>query len=239
MATGRLGDLCRVGAVVSSFQPRVQRVSKSSCTVFSASRNGLAYLIIRAPCIVRLHVVLVLQPHQRAQGLLGDRLRGRNVRVSQRRLRADPDSSAVKSAPVEGALDDCVRNLNPIINRLPHHQRRTMRNSLCRNSSHCCTHVIHLEEVLSVAVRPDGSIATDNAPDVLHVDVATLPLRQVARWTHLKPEVEAEAVNVLCDSVQDSWLEMRLAVSEKHTGEWRLFALRGLEVCGESLSEEV
>ena len=88
-------------------------------------------------------------------------------------------------------------------------------------------------------VRPDGSIATDNAPDVLHVDVATLPLRQVARWTHLKPEVEAEAVNVLCDSVQDSWLEMRLAVSEKHTGEWRLFALRGLEVCGESLSEEV
>ena len=113
-----------------------------------------------------------------------------------------------------------------------------MRDSLGGHSPHGCSHLGHLEVVLSVAVTPNGSIAVDDSPYELHIDVGGLALGQVGRRRKFEPQVETEAIEVPCNPVQDSWLEMCLAVSQKNTRERLLLALLVLEICGKSLGND-
>jgi hypothetical protein len=99
-----------------------------------------------------------------------------------------------------------------------------MHHSLRGDHPHGGAHLSHLEVVLPVAVWPDSSIATDDPSDQLHVDIASVALREIPRRAHLEPDVEAEAIDVFRHRVQDGGLEVSLEIGQENASERRLCA---------------
>ena len=143
-----------------------------------------------------LHNVVTLQPHQSSQRFINHRLSSRNLGVSKGGGGSDPKQRGVIATPVKASLNDSILYLPAIIYRFPHHDRRPMSDSLRCHGPHGCPHLVHLEVVLSIAVRPDGSVATNDAPDEPHVDLRTFTPSRVGRRAHFKPNVESQAMNV-------------------------------------------
>lgn len=131
-----------------------------------------------------------------------------------------------------------VRDVHVILDCLPHGVSAASHGLLGSDNSHDRPHLFHLKVVALVAVGEYCAVAVDNAANAASIDVAAFTFAEIVRRRHLQPYVQANAIEVLDQLVEDNWLEMLPPVCEEDSVKWRLPCLRMGEVRDDCLGND-